>query len=133
MAASIAEEIMDKFKEDWEEAMENLDTADAAFDNLEVRIRCLLSRALPDLPLSPAFSPRCAPMPCPPPPPPHTHTPPPYPATSSILSLPTSNAQYLYCIIAAVIWGKALIARPPCCRTSWTAPRALICHAASGR
>jgi len=35
MAASIAEEVIDKFKEDWEEAMENLDTADAAFDNLE--------------------------------------------------------------------------------------------------
>ena len=38
MAEAIAEEIMEEFKEQWSDAMENLDTADAAFDDLEVMI-----------------------------------------------------------------------------------------------
>lgn len=36
MAEAIAEEIMETFKEQWSEAVENLATADAAFDDLEV-------------------------------------------------------------------------------------------------
>ena len=37
MAEAIADEIVEDFKEQWSEAMKNLDTADAAFDDLGVR------------------------------------------------------------------------------------------------